>query len=59
MIYLYGKRKTKGKHNRRFKTRRKGFLMSIILTKKQEQGLKVAVDRYLSGEKYTVISGYA
>lgn len=45
--------------NRRFKIRRKGFLMSIILTKKQEQGLKVAVDRYLSGEKYTVISGYA
>ena len=33
--------------------------MSVILTKKQEQGLKVAVDRFLSGEKYTIISGYA
>lgn len=33
--------------------------MSVILTRKQEQGLKVAVDRYLSGERYTVISGYA
>ena len=31
----------------------------MILTKKQEQGLKVAVDRYRSREKYTVISGYA
>lgn len=31
----------------------------MILTKKQEQGLKVAVDRYRNGEKYTVISGYA
>ena len=29
------------------------------LTKKQEEGLKIAVTRYLSGEKYTVISGYA
>ena len=33
--------------------------MSIILTKKQEEGLKVAIQRYLDGEKYTVISGYA
>lgn len=33
--------------------------MSIILTKKQEEGLKIAVQRYLDGEKYTVISGYA
>ena len=33
--------------------------MSIILTKKQEEGLKIAVQRYLNGEKYTVISGYA
>lgn len=31
----------------------------MILTKKQEQGLKVAVDRYRNEEKYTVISGYA
>ncbi len=33
--------------------------MSIILTKKQEQGLKIAIKRYLDHEKYTVISGYA
>ena len=33
--------------------------MSIILTKKQEEGLKIAIQRYLDGEKYTVISGYA
>ena len=33
--------------------------MSIILTKKQEEGLKIAIQRYLNGEKYTVISGYA
>lgn len=33
--------------------------MSIILTKKQEEGLKVAIQRFLDGEKYTVISGYA
>ena len=29
------------------------------LTKKQEEGLKIAVERYRQGEKYTVISGYA
>ena len=29
------------------------------LTKKQEEGLKIAVARYKSREKYTVISGYA
>ena len=29
------------------------------LTNKQEQGLKIAIDRYLHNEKYTVISGYA
>lgn len=29
------------------------------LTRKQEQGLKIAIDRYHSGEAYTVISGYA
>jgi len=33
--------------------------MSVILTTKQEQGLKIAVQRYLNNEKYTVISGYA
>lgn len=29
------------------------------LTKKQEQGLKIAVERYRNREKYTVIAGYA
>lgn len=29
------------------------------LTKKQEEGLKIAVARYRAKEKYTVISGYA
>lgn len=29
------------------------------LTNKQEQGLRIAIDRYLHNEKYTVISGYA
>lgn len=29
------------------------------LTRKQEEGLKIAVDRYHNGEAYTVISGYA
>lgn len=29
------------------------------LTKKQEEGLKIAVARYRSQEKYTVIAGYA
>lgn len=31
----------------------------MVLTKKQEEGLKIAVDRYHQGERYTVISGYA
>ena len=31
----------------------------MILTPKQEQGLKIAVQRHKDGEKYTVISGYA
>jgi len=31
----------------------------MILTKKQEEGLKTAVARYQAGEKYTVIAGYA
>ncbi len=31
----------------------------MILTRKQEQGLKIAVERYRNNEKYTVISGYA
>lgn len=33
--------------------------MSIILTKKQEEGLKIAIERYKHHEKYTVIAGYA
>ena len=33
--------------------------MSILLTQKQEEGLKLAVQKYLHGEKYCVISGYA
>lgn len=31
----------------------------MILTKKQEEGLRTAVERYNLGEKYTCISGYA
>lgn len=31
----------------------------LFLTKKQEEGLKIAVERYNAHEKYTVISGYA
>lgn len=31
----------------------------MILTNKQEQGLKIAVERHKNNEKYTVISGYA
>lgn len=31
----------------------------MVLTKKQEEGLKIAVERYLNDEKYTVISGFA
>ena len=31
----------------------------MILTRRQEQGLKIAVERYRNNEKYTVISGYA
>lgn len=31
----------------------------MLLNKKQEDGLKLAVDRYLNQEKFTVISGYA
>ena len=33
--------------------------MSITLTKKQEEGLQIALKRYFDNEKYTVISGYA
>ena len=29
------------------------------LTAKQEEGLKIAVQRHRDGEKYTVIAGYA
>lgn len=31
----------------------------MILTSKQEEGLKIAIARYKNGERYTVISGYA
>ena len=31
----------------------------MILTNKQEQGLKIAIDRYKNNERFTVISGYA
>ena len=31
----------------------------MILTRKQEEGLKIAIQRFKAGEKYTVISGYA
>ena len=31
----------------------------MILTAKQEEGLKIAVARYKANEKYTIISGYA
>ena len=31
----------------------------MILTNKQEQGLRVAVERYRNREPYTVIAGYA
>jgi len=31
----------------------------MILTNKQEQGLKIAIARFRAKEKYTVISGYA
>ena len=31
----------------------------MILTKKQEEGLKIAVARYKANEKYTCIAGYA
>lgn len=31
----------------------------MVLTRKQEEGLKIALERYKHGEKYTCISGYA
>ena len=31
----------------------------MILTKKQAEGLLITIDRYNTGKKYTVISGYA
>lgn len=31
----------------------------MILTNKQEEGLKIIVARYKAGERYTVVSGYA
>ena len=38
---------------------RKGGSRTLILTKKQEEGLKIAVARHRAHEKYTVIAGYA
>ena len=34
-------------------------MQNIVLTYKQEEGLRTAIARYKAGEKYTVISGYA
>ena len=31
----------------------------MILTNKQEEGLKIAIARYKNKERYTCISGYA
>ena len=31
----------------------------MILTNKQEEGLKIAVERYRAGEPWTCIAGYA
>lgn len=31
----------------------------MILTTKQEEGLRIAVDRYKAHERWTCISGYA
>lgn len=31
----------------------------MILTKKQEEGLRIAIQRYRDNERYTIISGYA
>lgn len=31
----------------------------MVLTKKQEQGLKLCIEKYLNNERYCVISGYA
>lgn len=31
----------------------------MVLTNKQEEGLKIAIARYRANEKYTVIAGYA
>ena len=31
----------------------------MVLTNKQEEGLRIAVERYRIGEKYTVIAGFA
>ena len=33
--------------------------MAITLTKKQEEGLKICLDRFKNKEKYSIISGYA
>lgn len=30
----------------------------MVLTQKQEEGVKIATERYMKHEKYTIISGY-
>lgn len=34
-------------------------VLQMELTRKQSEGLKIAIERYRHGEKYTVIAGYA
>lgn len=36
-----------------------GWCEKLTLTRKQEEGLRIAVERWRNGEKYTVISGFA
>ena len=46
-------------YNRWIEFKRKWGSRTVILTKKQEEGLKIAVARHRAHEKYTVIAGYA
>lgn len=39
--------------------KRQENMTKMILNAKQEEGLKIALKRYIDGEKFTVISGYA
>ena len=36
-----------------------GWCEKLTLTRKQEEGLRIAVERWRNGEKYTVIGGFA